>query len=114
MACLVATAACSGPRDAATIVEFWAMGREGEVVQRLVPEFERRVPGVRVRIQQIPWSAAHEKLLTAYVGDAMPDVMQLGNTWLPELVVLGAITPLDARIAASASIHSDAYPAGVL
>ncbi len=82
-------------RDDATVVEFWAMGREGEVVQALVPEFERRVPGVRVRVQQIPWSAAHEKLLTAYVGDAMPDVVQVGLTWLPELVTLGALAPLD-------------------
>jgi multiple sugar transport system substrate-binding protein len=108
------TAACSRGHDAATVVELWAMGREGEVVAELVPAFERRTPGVRVRVQQIPWSAAHEKLLTAYVGDAMPDVMQLGNTWLPELVAVGAVAPLDARIAASATIRRDAYPAGVV
>jgi multiple sugar transport system substrate-binding protein len=92
-------AACHRPTNAETVVEFWAMGREGEVVQQLVPEFERRTPGVRVRVQQIPWSAAHEKLLTAYVGDAMPDVVQVGNTWLPELVVLGALAPLDSPVA---------------
>ncbi len=78
-----------------TVLEFWAMGREGEVVQQLVPAFEAQNPGVHVRVQQIPWSAAHEKLLTAYVGDAMPDVVQVGNTWLPELVALGALAPLD-------------------
>ena len=64
------------------------MGREGEVVEQMMPEFERRHPGVHVRVQQIPWSAAHEKLLTAWVGGAMPDVFQAGNTWLPELVAL--------------------------
>ena len=58
-------------------------------------------PGGRVRVQQIPWSAAHEKLLTAYVGGAMPDVVQVGNTWIPELVALGALAPLDARLATS-------------
>jgi multiple sugar transport system substrate-binding protein len=41
-----------------TVLEFWAMGREGEVVQSLMPEFERHNPGIRVKIQQIPWSAA--------------------------------------------------------
>lgn len=105
--CLVATialaaatgAGCRGPASDATVVEFWAMGREGELVQRLVPEFERRTPGVRVRVQQIPWSAAHEKLLTAYVGGALPDVVQVGNTWLPELVALGALAPLDELLA---------------
>jgi len=96
---VVAVAGCRGAATDATVVEFWAMGREGEVVQRLVPEFERRTPGVRVRVQQIPWSAAHEKLLTAYVGGALPDVVQVGNTWLPELVALGALAPLDERLA---------------
>src|SRR5262245_5993603 len=52
-----------------TIVRFWAFGREGEVVRELVPEFEKRHPEIRVEVQQIPWTAAHEKLLTAYVGD---------------------------------------------
>ena len=104
-------AGCSRPDGDQTVVEFWAMGREGEVVQQLIPEFERRTPGVRVRVQQIPWSAAHEKLLTAYVGDAMPDVVQVGNTWLPELVALGALTPLDARLAASATLAAgDDFP----
>jgi len=77
-----------------SVVEFWAMGREGEAVQSLMPEFERRHPGLRVKVQQIPWSAAHEKLLTAYAGDAMPDVFQLGNTWIPEFAVLEAVDRL--------------------
>jgi multiple sugar transport system substrate-binding protein len=96
------------------VVGFWAMGREGEVVQQLVPEFERRVSGVHVRVQQIPWSAAHEKLLTAYVGNAMPDLFQIGNTWIPELVALGAIERLDERMARSTSVRSADYFPGIL
>lgn len=90
------------------------MGREGELVQRLVPAFEQQNPGIRVRVQQIPWSAAHEKLLTAYVGEAMPDVFQLGNTWVPELAALAAIEPLDLWLARDASIVRDDYFAGIL
>ncbi len=105
---------CRSRSGAATTIEFWAMGREGEVVQKLVPEFERRTPGVRVRVQQIPWSAAHEKLLTAYVGGAMPDVFQAGNTWIPELVALAAVDRLDERIARSASVRRDDYFGGIL
>ena len=76
------------------------MGREGEVVAELLPEFERAHPGIRVEVQQLPWTAAHEKLLTAFAGDATPDVCQLGNTWIPEFVALGALEPLDAHVAA--------------
>ena len=84
-----------------TTLRFWAFGREGEVVQELVHEFERGHPGVRIRVQQIPWSAAHEKLLTAIVGRATPDIAQMGNTWIPEMVTLGAIAPLVITLADS-------------
>ncbi len=81
------------------LVRFWAFGAEGEAVRALVPEFERRNPGLQVEVQQIPWTAAHEKILTAYVGKATPDVAQLGNTWISELVALDALAPLAAHSA---------------
>ncbi len=93
-------------------LQFWAMGSEGELVQRLLPEFVRRNPGVVVRVQQIPWSAAHEKLLTAYVAGTLPDVVQAGNTWIPELVAIGAIEPLDERLDTEGS-RADFFP-GIL
>jgi multiple sugar transport system substrate-binding protein len=65
-------------------------------------------------VQQIPWSAAHEKLLTAFAGGFLPDAIQLGSTWVPELVALGALEPLDARIAASPTLRRGDYFPGVL
>jgi len=100
---LAACGACGrGHHDTRTAVRFWAFGREGEVVRELVPAFEKRHPDIRVEVQQIPWTAAHEKLLTAFVGDATPDAAQLGNTWVPEFVSLGALAQLDERIGRSA------------
>lgn len=90
------------------------MGREGEVVQGLVPGFERRHPAIRVRVQQVPWKAAHEKLLTAFVGEAMPDLLQLGNTWIPEFVALGALEPLDTWMAHSETVAARDYFSGIL
>jgi multiple sugar transport system substrate-binding protein len=89
------------------------MGREGEVVAQLLPEFERAHPGIRVHVQQLPWTAAHEKLLTAFAGDATPDLCQLGNTWIPELVALNALEPLDQYATASAIVHASDYFAGI-
>lgn len=107
-------AACSGaPRDGHTELQFWAMGREGEVVLKLLPEFERRHPGVRVKVQNLAWTAAHAKLLTAFASDALPDVFQLGNTWIPEFAELGALQPLDARVAASREVRADDYFPGI-
>jgi multiple sugar transport system substrate-binding protein len=100
---------CARERD--TAVRFWAMGREGEVVGELLQDLERST-GISVRVEQLPWSAAHEKLLTAFAGDTTPDLCQLGNTWLPELVALGALEPLDARVRSS-SIDAGDYFAGI-
>ena len=89
------------------------MGREGEVVTQLLPGFQKEHPGIKVEVQQIPWSAAHEKLLTAYVGDATPDIAMLGNTWVPEFVALDALEPLDARVAASKDLARSDYFSGI-
>jgi multiple sugar transport system substrate-binding protein len=98
----VACSSCSSNKQSEpTIIRFWAMGREGEVVQELVRDFERERPGVRVHVQQMPWTAAHEKLLTAHVGRSTPDIAQLGNTWVSEFVALRALEPLGERAAAA-------------
>jgi multiple sugar transport system substrate-binding protein len=108
-------AAAPACRDAAepTTLRFWAMGREGEVVPELIAGFERDHPELRVEVQQLPWSSAHEKLLTAFVGDATPDLAQLGNTWLPELATLGALATLDAEVSASPVVRPPDYFAGI-
>jgi multiple sugar transport system substrate-binding protein len=104
---------CSARHDDPAVVRFWAMGREGEVVSQLITEFEQAHPGIRIEVQQLPWSAAHEKLLTAFAGDVTPDVCQLGNTWVPEFAALNALEPLDARVAASSAIAPEDYFAGI-
>jgi multiple sugar transport system substrate-binding protein len=110
---LCAAAACAR-QDDRRVLRFWAMGREGEVATRLLDAFERENPGLRVRVEQLPWSAAHEKLLTAFAGNATPDLAQLGNTWLPELVALDALEPLDPDVRGSRQIELADYDAGIL
>lgn len=108
--CALLVAGCSrAPQDQRQVVRFWAMGYEGEMVAQLLPEFERRNPGIRVDLQQLPWTAAHEKLLTAFAGDALPDVVPLGNTWIAEFAALDALEPLDDRIAASPGFAREDY-----
>jgi multiple sugar transport system substrate-binding protein len=110
LACAACERASGGPDR---VIRFWALGREGEVVRELVPEFERRHPGVRVVVQQIPWTAAHEKLLTAFVGGTAPDAGQLGNTWIPEFAAIGALAPLDGRLASTPAVAPADYFEGI-
>ncbi|MGH8215158.1 MAG: sugar ABC transporter substrate-binding protein [Rhodanobacteraceae bacterium] len=109
---VLATALLTGCTSSATssvTLEFWTIGREGEAVSHLLPAFEKAHPDIHVRIQQIPLTAAHEKLLTAYAGDSLPDLAQIGNTWIAEFAVLHALDPLQARVADSAVVRESDY-----
>lgn len=112
MLALLLLAGCARD-DGTTVLRFWAMGREAEVVAAFIPEFEREHPGIRVELQTIPWTSAHEKLLTAFAADALPDICQLGNTWIPEFAALGALQPLQARVDSSAVVDEADYFPGI-
>lgn len=101
------------PRSKATVLEVWAAGREGAVLEQLLPAFEASHPGLRVHVQQLPWISTHEKLLTAVVGESTPDVAQLGNTWIAEFATIGALAPLDAEIVGSTVLDPTDYFSGV-
>jgi multiple sugar transport system substrate-binding protein len=104
---------CSKDNESETTIKFWAMGAEAEYVTKLVPEFERLNPGIKVKVQQVPWTAAQEKLVTAFASDNTPDACQLGNTWVPQFSALNAIIPLDEFIKVSDRINKEKYFAGI-
>ena len=95
LALFAATSGCNTASGAGeTTIRFWAMGREGEVVRDLLPEFERRNPGIHVRVQQMPWTAAHEKLLTGFVGDATPEQYEIWSNLIEcKYLVMDLIKP---------------------
>jgi multiple sugar transport system substrate-binding protein len=104
---------CSQQHDPRETLTFWGLGSEGELVSKLIPEFERRNPNIHVVVQQIPWSAAHEKLLTAFVGESTPDAAQVGNTWIPELVTIRALADLTPMTGPSLPVDPVDYFPGI-
>jgi len=88
----VVPAACARPPRPLRV---WAMGVEGEALRTFADGFHDVRPDIDIVVQALPWSAAHEKLLTAFAADNLPDVLAMGNTWLPEFAALGALEPLD-------------------
>jgi multiple sugar transport system substrate-binding protein len=110
---LAALAGCTGAGDGRTRITFWALGAEGEHVAKLIPGFSKRHPDIDVKVQIIPWNAAHEKLLTAFAGESLPDMCQLGNTWIPEFRTLNTIDNLTPWVAASHTVHDSSYFPGI-
>lgn len=82
---------------------FWAIGNEAAAL----PSLLNRHDLAAVKVQPLPWSGAHQKLLTGFVGDALPDLAQVGNSWLGELDAIGALAPVPADVAAG----TDPFPA---
>lgn len=106
-------AGCERRKDGPVELRLWAMGREGEVVKELLASFELANPGIRIKVQQLPWLSAQEKLLTAFAGDVTPDLCQLGNTWIPQFAALGAIEPLEDRVDRADGVASADYFPGI-
>lgn len=104
---------CGTDRNGTTVIKFWAMGSEAEYVTSLIPEYEKRHPGIKIDVQQIPWNAAQEKLVTAFASDNTPDICQLGNTWIPQFSSLNAIIPLDDYIKSSEIVNKNNYFEGI-
>ena len=103
--CFSAAGAQAGER-----ITVWAMGAEGKLIRQAADLFESRNPGVRVITQSIPWTGAHEKLVTAVIGDMAPDISQMGTTWMPEFKAMGAIEPLTGLVKGSTIKPGDFFP----
>lgn len=101
-------AGCGRREEGITRLRFWAMGNEATNVPQILPEFERLNPGIKVDVQALPWTAAHSKLLTAYAGSSLPDLSQVGNTWVSEMAAIGAISPTPDF---AADLLTDQFPA---
>lgn len=104
---------CAKPATGRQTLTVWTVGREGEALLTLLPDFARAHPDIHVKVQQLPLTAAHQKLLTAFAGGSTPDLTQLGNTWLPEMAALDALEPLQARVDHSAVVRQDDYFASI-
>jgi len=110
---LVYLPSCKNSDSEVVEISFWGMGAEGEAVQKLLPAFLDDHPTVKVKTQMIPWTAGQEKLITAYASDNLPDVFQLGNTWIPQFVNLNALEMLDSLIFYSSQVNKINYFEGI-
>lgn len=107
---IAAAAAASGCTPAGgERVSLWAMDAEGANAKYLLPELEAAL-GLEVEVQALPWTAAHQKLLTAFAGGNLPDVAMISGAWAAEFAAIGLSRPLPA---AATDLLADQF-AGVL
>jgi multiple sugar transport system substrate-binding protein len=79
-------------------IEVWGMGAEGEAMSVLAEMFMDEYPDVTVNVTPVAWDVAHDRLVTSVAGGRMPDVTQLGTTWMGEFAMLDALDPTPETI----------------
>ncbi|KTE14314.1 extracellular solute-binding protein [Sphingopyxis sp. H115] len=88
-------AGCGARADGTLTV--WAMGNEAAALPALLRNIDWPANAPPISVQPLPWTAAHEKLLTGFAGGSLPSVGQVGNSWIAELAAIGAIAPVPAH-----------------
>lgn len=102
----LAISACTKRPDGPAL-RFWATSYEGDYSPHLMTAFTAAT-GITVDVQSVPSTAAHEKMLTAHAGGALPDVFMLPSGWAGEFAMIGAIAPVP-----SPELIADTVPAAL-
>jgi multiple sugar transport system substrate-binding protein len=77
-----------------TFWNYWD-GRNGEVMQSLVDEWNAANPGIQVENVFVGWGDLLPKLTAATAGGDAPDLAAGDLVWMPKLTRSGALVPLD-------------------
>jgi multiple sugar transport system substrate-binding protein len=78
---------CSGPSKDTQTVQFWQFWSDintRPVINKLISEFERENPGIKVKVTDLTWANGHDKLVISFAAHQPPDIMELGSDWIAE------------------------------
>jgi multiple sugar transport system substrate-binding protein len=85
-----------GQKGDSKVVEMWVMPNSLEPIgdlERLLKPFEEET-GIKVKITSVDWGAAWSKITTAATSGDVPDIVQLGSTWVSAITGMGALEVL--------------------
>ncbi|HXF69213.1 MAG TPA: sugar ABC transporter substrate-binding protein [Thermoflexus sp.] len=72
-----------------------------DVIRKLLSDFEKENPGIKVVIDAMPYDAMRDKILASFMAPrATYDVIIVDNPWMDEFVAGNFLEPLDDRIRA--------------
>ncbi|MEV4878658.1 sugar ABC transporter substrate-binding protein [Streptomyces cyaneofuscatus] len=86
----------------------WAMGAEGEKLAEVAKVYRKANPNITVKVTPVGWDVAHQKLVSAAAAGTLPDVAQMGGSYMGEFAELGVLEPVDTGV----FDKKDFFPAG--
>src|SRR3989304_2926880 len=73
--------------EGCTVIRFWQFWTEPKaraVITKAVEDFEAANPEFKVEITDLTWNDGHQKIVAAFAGGAVPDLLELGSDWIAE------------------------------
>lgn len=98
----------SASEGSSDTLSVWMMGDGNETVQPIFDAYTEET-GIEVDLQSIPWSAAHDRLLTAVASGEGPDVVQMGSTYMAEFTDAGALLDISDYIESNDALSPDNF-----
>lgn len=95
---LLPSALSCQPGGAKRTVVFWQFWQP-EIIEPLIAKFEEENPGIDVRMEQLRWDSGRERIFAAIGSDSVPDLCEVGSTWMPRLLEAGALVDWSAGVA---------------
>jgi multiple sugar transport system substrate-binding protein len=83
----------SSHKGSGNVVEMWVMPNSLNPVgdlETLLKPFEENT-GIKVKITSVDWGAGWSKITTAATSGDVPDLAQLGSTWVSAITAMGAL-----------------------
>ncbi len=65
------------------------------LVEKIIPEFERRHPDIKIIEMQVPYDEMRQRLITATAAAQFPDVMRMDIIWVPQFAEIGVLLAVD-------------------
>lgn len=90
-------------------IKIWAMGEEAKQLGKIAAGFEEQNPGIKIDVQAIPWSNAYDKLLTGIAARRLPDLAQMGTTWMAGFGAMGVFEELTPYIKNSTVVSKEKF-----
>ncbi|KRV50871.1 ABC transporter substrate-binding protein [Wenjunlia vitaminophila] len=116
---LVLTACGSSDGDSVAADEkqtltVWAMGTEGEKLGDVAEKYQEANPNITVKVTPIGWDVAHQKLVAAAAAGKLPDIAQMGGSYMGEFAEMDVLEPVDTSVFAEKDFFPAAWKQGTI
>ncbi|WP_446665586.1 sugar ABC transporter substrate-binding protein [Flexivirga sp. B27] len=94
----------SGAKGGSKSLTFWVMKGTNPDASKfysaIKKEFKKQT-GATLKVQEVEWADAHDKLVRSFAGGGGPDVSEIGTTWTPEFAAAGGLADITKQVTAS-------------